>query len=515
MALDFNTLFNDPQLQYGLALMDSSHTSSPFTGAAQALMGLQKNQREQQQQALREQEFEQTKQLQAVQMQRMTAQSQMEQQQMAIAKQQFDQQQAFYEALKKSPQFAAMLGQQQMQQPSMQPQGDVAPSPPSPTLQPMSYQGGGQGAPQGPGINPNGSLVPTLGTVPHDWQSAADQQVEFDAVAHGNMQQVAGGGRMPLAALAPQGMPQVQAPMSQAAPGGNPGLDLATMGALGGLAGIKGGQGLIDVGKMMQPQNVPGGSYMRGPDGQMTFVPDPYKQQQIGQEQQKIGIQQQELGLKQSDQTYKQQQANAGLPQEALNSLQSERLKSADQEIEKSYQLNKAMPNQLMAIKRAQADIVNNPYVGTGAGFKTAVVKAYTNLFPGIPLDPNIAKAEDFDAAMSIQWMKAAKKVDPNISDKGIDAIRAAFGSRANDPNALKRILQETYDSMNQDRIAHNNAVKQFNTKVGDSPYNRMIPETLPSPKANAALQANPTPQMRQFFDQKYGEGSAARTLGQ
>jgi hypothetical protein len=28
-------------------------------------------------------------------------------------------------------------------------------------------------------------------------------------------------------------------------------------------------------------------------------------------------------------------------------------------------------------------------------------------------------------------------------------------------------------------------------------------------------LKQNPTPQMRQFFDQKYGQGAAAKALGQ
>jgi hypothetical protein len=116
---------------------------------------------------------------------------------------------------------------------------------------------------------------------------------------------------------------------------------------------------------------------------------------------------------------------------------------------------------------------------------------------------------------MAIQWMKAAKKVDPNISDKGLDAIKAAFGSRANDPNALKRILQETYDSMNQSRLSHNSAVKQFTSKAGGDPYSRLIPEKLPIPSTIAALKANPSPEMKALFDEKYGEGSATRALGQ
>lgn len=521
--MDFNSLFNDPQLQYGLALMDSSRTASPFTNAATALAGLQKNQREQQQLELQKQQAEQMHQFQAVQMQRMTAQTNMEQQQQDIAKQQFMQQQAFYQAMQKSPQFASLFGGQQQQgQPPVQaaPQGmPQGAAPPAPTMQPMQYQEPPQGLAIPPTLPP-GAISPAhlaQGNVPQSWQDAADKQAEFDAVAHGNMQQVAGGpqSRPPLSALSP-GAPSVQAPMSQAAPGGNPGLDLATVGAMGGLAGIKGGQGLIDVGKMMQPLPVPSGSYLRGPDGQMTFVPDTYKQQQIGQEQQKIDIQQQELGIKKKTQQYEQTQANMNLPQKAIDAVNADRIKEANVEIEKSYQLNKALPNQLIAIKKAQVNITNNPFVGTGADFRKAVVKMYTNLFPGEPLNVNVSNAETFDSEMAIGWMKAAKKVDPNISDKGIDAIRSALGSRGNDPGALKRILQNTYDMMNQDRIQHNNAVQQYTNKAGADPYNRMLPERLPSAQAVAALKANPSPAMMQHFDNSYGaQGYAKSILGQ
>lgn len=62
------------------------------------------------------------------------------------------------------------------------------------------------------------------------------------------------------------------------------GLDVARMGALAGLTGMKGANGIIELGKMMQPQNVPAGGYQRGADGSMNFVPDPYREQTLKNE---------------------------------------------------------------------------------------------------------------------------------------------------------------------------------------------------------------------------------------
>lgn len=77
----------------------------------------------------------------------------------------------------------------------------------------------------------------------------------------------------------------VQPPAATAATPTPPsGMELAQLGALGAVAGRKGGAQLVELGKMMQPQNVPAGGYQRAADGSMTFTPDPYREATIKNE---------------------------------------------------------------------------------------------------------------------------------------------------------------------------------------------------------------------------------------
>lgn len=62
------------------------------------------------------------------------------------------------------------------------------------------------------------------------------------------------------------------------------GMDVARMGVLAGVAGVPGAAQMMEMGKMMQPQNVPAGGYQRAPDGTMTFTPDPYREATIRNE---------------------------------------------------------------------------------------------------------------------------------------------------------------------------------------------------------------------------------------
>lgn len=78
---------------------------------------------------------------------------------------------------------------------------------------------------------------------------------------------------------------------AQAVPSPNRGIDLARTGALAELAGLKGGSSLIDLAKMMKPENVPAGGYVRDPtDGSMRFVGDPYREQQLALQAEGVGL---------------------------------------------------------------------------------------------------------------------------------------------------------------------------------------------------------------------------------
>lgn len=82
------------------------------------------------------------------------------------------------------------------------------------------------------------------------------------------------------------------APMQPGVPmtgGPDRGMRMARAGAMGAIAGVPGASQLVEVGKMMQPQNVSPGSYRMNPaDGSMTFIPDPYREQSLAHEQARV-----------------------------------------------------------------------------------------------------------------------------------------------------------------------------------------------------------------------------------
>lgn len=95
--------------------------------------------------------------------------------------------------------------------------------------------------------------------------------------------------------------PPAQQTGAQAQPMPNQGLDLAQIGAAAAMMGIPGGSGLIEVGKMQQPQNVPAGSYQRNPvTGETNFVGDPYREHTLKNEDTRLGLEQQRLGMEAS-----------------------------------------------------------------------------------------------------------------------------------------------------------------------------------------------------------------------
>lgn len=61
----------------------------------------------------------------------------------------------------------------------------------------------------------------------------------------------------------------------------NPGLPLAVHAAKGAALGIKGAKEFIDVAKMMEPKSVTAGSYQQDSQGNLSFIPNPDKQEEL------------------------------------------------------------------------------------------------------------------------------------------------------------------------------------------------------------------------------------------
>lgn len=94
---------------------------------------------------------------------------------------------------------------------------------------------------------------------------------------------------------------------------GDKGMRAIQMGALAGLAGVPGAQGLVEAGKAMQPVVRQPNTYIQDPtNGQTTFMPDQYKERELGMQQAKTGqeVQNQEAARNekqaQAKQTYSQ-----------------------------------------------------------------------------------------------------------------------------------------------------------------------------------------------------------------
>ena len=61
----------------------------------------------------------------------------------------------------------------------------------------------------------------------------------------------------------------------------NPGLPLAIHAAKGAALGIKGAKEFVDVAKMMEPKSVAAGSYQQDAEGNLSFIPNPDKQEEL------------------------------------------------------------------------------------------------------------------------------------------------------------------------------------------------------------------------------------------
>lgn len=86
-----------------------------------------------------------------------------------------------------------------------------------------------------------------------------------------------------------QPLPGAQATQNPG-PSRNQGLRVAQLGAMGAMAGVKGADNLVEVGKMMEPKSVQPDSYQQTPDGQLTYIPSPTKDREFGLQEQKMAI---------------------------------------------------------------------------------------------------------------------------------------------------------------------------------------------------------------------------------
>lgn len=79
--------------------------------------------------------------------------------------------------------------------------------------------------------------------------------------------------------------PLMQTPMDKSRA-----MRMAALGAGAAITGLKGGEQLVQLGKMMEPETVPTNSWQRGPDGKMQYVGDPVKDREHDLAERKFGL---------------------------------------------------------------------------------------------------------------------------------------------------------------------------------------------------------------------------------
>lgn len=316
---------------------------------------------------------------------------------------------------------------------------------------------------------------------------------------------------------APQQQPQGQdapgAPINVDGGMSNPGMQMAAMAMDAGMSEMPGADEMMKYAQMMAPQTVTPNTYRVSPvDGKMQYIGDPMGIAHLGLAQQHQKNDNTRLGLDvnhaQNENTRvgfegnadqraaaKQQYEMGGgqpgqLPQKAIDSINSSRFEVANAEINKSLDAHKELPNQLGALRRAQADVnaMLDPKtrskmtpIGMASSSKLLLLKTFSNTF-GYDAPKDVANAEDFNSAMSQLWMKAVKQVDSNSTGSQQKSIQASFGTLANDPGALKRILAETETSFVRQMRLHNKSVAQYQSKMGADPYDRFLDTGMATP---------------------------------
>lgn len=199
--------------------------------------------------------------------------------------------------------------------------------------------------------------------------------------------------------------PPAQQTGAQAQPMPNPGLDLAQIGAAAGMMGIPGAQGLIEVGKMQQPQNVPAGSYQRNPvTGETNFVGDPYREHTLRNEDTRLGLEQQRVAMEGSKAQRETAQADLAL-------------KEGNRKMTREYATDTMGYQNMMDKLHSVAGLAKDTLASPGLKYNTGAYGALgLGHIPGTAAHDAFVNLEQLKAKMKIELMQELKSLSKSGS---------------------------------------------------------------------------------------------------
>lgn len=487
---DFNSLLSNPAFQFGATLLGSARQPNSIGNAYASLEKMQALKQAQQTQLA---DIEDRKQQRAIADQRsMIAQGQLDRQN-SISERMADaelRKQGMQDAFMKQLQSSGIFGggaPQQQPQPQPQPMQPDMPQPQQ--MAPPQAQGGGidpaildslaqvesSGNPRA--VNPQSGAQGMYQFMPATTKMLQQKDPTFDPfdpvkaraaasqylqtltqqnggsleralAAYGGfktkdptpyIQKVLRGAKM-MPTSAPQQAPQNAAGSPIPIGGGmaNSGLELARLGVGAGVTGMPGATQIMELAKMMAPQNVPAGSYQRLPNGEMQYIQDPLATARVAQDQQRIGFDSQRLDLERQRAAADTATRGAALEnkQFAENKAQADALAEL-----------RGMSGSMEQLHKTAGDLLKHPGLSANTGWSGAV---------GIPRIPN---TEGKNASVILQNLKSQmvvgvlqdlKKSSANgssgfgaLSDKEgkiLETLRANLDTAQSEPSMRKAI---------------------------------------------------------------------------
>lgn len=214
----------------------------------------------------------------------------------------------------------------------------------------------------------------------------------------------------------------------QSTPAGNPNMDMAELGAIMAMGGMKGGPEMMQLAQMSQPQNVPAGGYQRLADGTMQFVGDPYKEadQQFQREKfaQEQALAQQRVGLEAAGvDLHARSQRNEDLKTQRALSKDDRELAAA--KAGDANHLNSINTN-MDRMGQAASELLKDP----GLPYNTGVWGAlHVNALPGTAARDARARLETLKNKLVVDTMTALKEASATGST-GFGQLTEREGAR-------------------------------------------------------------------------------------
>jgi soluble lytic murein transglycosylase-like protein len=508
MSFDLKQLLSDPSFQYGMSLLGTARMPNSFEEAQRAYQASQKLQAEQA--------------LQQAQTSRLGQQTALEQQQMDIAKQQWQRQLKFYDQIGQSPLFngqSAQIQDQSQQGQQNQEAGAQVPVLPTATSNTGQMPAQVQGEPSGVdkygtptklldnlmqtessgnplAVNKGSGAMGAFQFMPSTVAALKKQGITFnpfdanqsrDAASQYIQQLVKQNGGDYAKAMAAYGGFKTQSPdqyvgkvlagvspqpsistvpvngqIPQVAGGQNPGMEAMRVGALAGMAGIKGGEGMIELGKAMQPTNIPSGSYQRDANGRLTYVPDPMAQQKLEAEFGQSGVQ-------------------PGLTKADLSKSVSSINEATNKQIFENYNTVKEIPNTLDALNNAKAALPKAiQFTGPLGERRLQAAKLINSTIGpifGISVSPEAtANADIFKSQVTQPLLASIATTGGRMSPQEMAKMSANFSNLDSDPNAIPKILDALTKRYSSQLAEHNNFVSQAKKNGVPMPIDYTIP---------------------------------------